>query len=327
MNQGRRKVLYLITKATTGGAQKYVFDLATNLPDALYEAVVAYGVRGPLVEDLARHGVRTTELPSLGRDIVLTADVASFFQIFALLRKERPNVVHLNSSKAAAIGALASRLCGVRKIIFTVHGWPFKEPRSALWRAFTYFVSWTTAILSDAVICVSDDDLARAKRMLFVNHKAVRIHNGIDPDMRFGSGDVIRKAFPAGVKITGTIGELTRNKNQVSLIEEARQNPNMYVAIVGEGEDRQMLEKKIIQYGLHERVKLFGYLPVADVLKGFDTFALPSLKEGLPYVLLEAKLASLPIEANRVGGVGEILDNPLSEFALSSMIERTIALY
>lgn len=103
----------------------------------------------------------------------------------------------------------------------------------------------------------------------------------------------------------------------------------MYVAIVGmDGEARPMLESLIERYGLGERVKLFGFVPARDALKGFDVFALPSTKEGLPYVLLEARLAGLPIVANRVGGVGEILDaKDLSEFSLETMIERTIALY
>jgi glycosyltransferase involved in cell wall biosynthesis len=77
-----------------------------------------------------------------------------------------------------------------------------------------------------------------------------------------------------------------------------------------------------------KRVNLFGYLPAANVLKGFDTFALPSLKEGLPYVLLEAKQAGLPIVANRVGGVGEILDaKDLREFSLEQMVKKTAQLY
>ncbi len=102
----------------------------------------------------------------------------------------------------------------------------------------------------------------------------------------------------------------------------------MYVAIVGEGEDRAMLEAKIRKYGLVERVKLFGFVPANEALKGFDTFALPSLKEGLPYVLLEAKQAGLPIVANRVGGVGEILDaKDMQEFLLETMVQKTLTLY
>jgi glycosyltransferase involved in cell wall biosynthesis len=112
------------------------------------------------------------------------------------------------------------------------------------------------------------------------------------------------------------------------LIEEAKNKPEMYIAIVGEGEDRTMLEEKIKKYNLGERVKLFGFIPATEALKGFDTFALPSIKEGLPYVLLEAKAAGLPIVANRVGGVGEILDaKDMQEFSLERMVEKTAAIY
>jgi len=69
-------------------------------------------------------------------------------------------------------------------------------------------------------------------------------------------------------------------------------------------------------------------VPASEALRGFDVFALPSLKEGLPYVLLEAKLAGLPILANHVGGVGEILDNKNpGEFSLKQMLLKTLALY
>ena len=102
----------------------------------------------------------------------------------------------------------------------------------------------------------------------------------------------------------------------------------MYVAIIGEGEDRHSLEKKIKEYGLGERVKLFGFMPAGEVLRGFDVFALPSLKEGLPYVLIEARAAGLPIVANRVGGVGEIIDaKDLNDFSLEQMVQKTTVLY
>jgi glycosyltransferase involved in cell wall biosynthesis len=89
-----------------------------------------------------------------------------------------------------------------------------------------------------------------------------------------------------------------------------------------------MLEDKIKKYNLGNRVKLFGFMTANESLKGFDVFALPSIKEGLPYVLLEAKAAGLPIEANRVGGVGEILDaKDMREFSLKQMVKKTTSLY
>lgn len=252
----------------------------------------------------------------------------SFFELLRLFRIEKPDVVHLNSSKAAGVGALAARFAGVPRIIFTAHGWPFWEHRNSVSRGLIYLFSWLTALLSHTIIVVSDYDLKVAQKMPLVRHKTVRIYNGIDLNSPLGPADVVRQSFPKGVRITGTIGELTKNKNQIALIEQAKNDSNMYVAIVGDGEDRLYLKKKIEEYGLDTRVKLFGFMLASGVLRGFDVFALPSLKEGLPYVLLEAKAAGLPIVATRVGGVGEILDaKNMVEFSLAHMVQKTAALY
>lgn len=324
----KKKILFVITKGNWGGAQRYVFDLATSLPKDQFDVMVAFGQKGRLAEDLQKKGIHTHEIIALQRDVSLGADMRSFFELRTLFKKERPDIVHLNSSKAGGIGALAAHTVGVPKVIFTAHGWPFWEQRNALARALIWVFSWLTALLSHTSIVISDFDLQTARHMPFVSKKLVRIYNGIDQRMSLGSGDVIRNAFPPGAKITGTIGELNKNKNQKALVEQARTNPNMHVAIVGEGEERRMLEELIKNYDLGGRVKLFGFMPASDVLKGFDVFALPSLKEGLPYVLLEAKAAGVPIEANRVGGVSEILDSTdLKEFTRERMVEKTTALY
>jgi len=324
----KTKILYVITKSNWGGAQRYVYDLATALPKDKFDVCVAFGQPGRLAEKLSKTDIATRPTASLQRDISMIADMRSFFELLRLFRTEQPDVVHLNSSKAAGLGALAARLAGVPRIVFTAHGWPFWEQRNPVSRAFIYFFSWLTALFSHNIIVVSDYDMGVARKMPFVAHKTIRIYNGIDLLMLFGSGEKIRTAFPSGVRITGTIGELTRNKNQIVLVEQARDDPDMFVAIVGEGEERPRLEAKIKEYGLENRVRIFGFISASEVLRGFDVFALPSLKEGLPYVLLEARVAGLPIVANRVGGVGEILDaKDMSDFSLERMVQETAKQY
>ena len=329
-----KKILFVITKSNWGGAQRYVYDLATNLPKDQFEVKVFFGGTGEpessfgiLATNLGSKGVQGIFLKEFIRNISFSREWKVLLLLVEVFKKENPDVVHLNSSKAGGLGAVAARLAKVHSIIFTVHGWPFLEDRSAIAKAFIWIASWFTVLLCHKVICISEYDLRIAKRMPFVGSKAVRIYNGIAP-MSLGTGEKIRSAFPPGVKVTGTVGELTRNKNQITLIEEAINNPSMYVAIVGFGEDYTMLEEKIKKCGLQDRVKLFGFVPVEEVLNGFDVFALPSIKEGLPYVLVEAKAAGLPIVANRVGGVGEILDaKDMNEFSLAQMVEKTVALY
>jgi len=330
----RKKILYVITKSNWGGAQRYVYDLATNLPKEEFEVKVILGGTGEidanpgvLEVNLMQKGIPRVWIKEFMRDISPAREWKVVKLLVEIFEKEKPNVVHLNSSKAGGIGALAARWAGVKNVIFTVHGWPFLEDRSVFSKVLIWLASWFTVLLCHKVICISDFDLQIAKRMPFVGSKAIRIYNGISK-LELTSGEKIRNAFPPGVRITGTIGELNKNKNQIALIEEAKNNPNLYVAIVGFGEDYVMLDEKIKGYGLESRVKLFGFVPVNEALKGFDTFALPSLKEGLPYVLLEARAADLPIVANRVGGVGEILDaKDMREFTLETMVQKTAALY
>ncbi|MDD2657873.1 MAG: glycosyltransferase [Candidatus Pacebacteria bacterium] len=330
----KKKILFVITKSNWGGAQRYVYDLASGLPKEQFDVAVALGGTGRadastglLEERLSGAGVRTIFLASFTRDVYLLRDVKAFFELLNVIKKEKPDVLHLNSSKAGGLGALAGHITGVRRIIFTAHGFAHNEIRPLPQRALIWVASWFTILFAHRVIVLSNYELRRAP-VIFTRRKFVVVHNGIDLHMQFGSGEKIRNAFPAGTRITGTIGELTRNKNQIALIEEAKNNSEMFIAIVGEGEERARLESKIREYGLENRVKLFGFMPASEVLRGFDVFTLPSLKEGLPYVLLEAKAAGLPIAANRVGGVGEILDaQDMNEFSLERMVEKTIALY
>jgi glycosyltransferase involved in cell wall biosynthesis len=330
----KKKILFVITKSNWGGAQRYVFDLATSLPKERFEVKVVLGGTGEanarpgvLEVNLAEKGIPRIWIKEFMRDISLWREWKVFWLLVEIFKKEKPDIVHLNSSKAGAIGALAARTAGIKKIIFTVHGWPFLEKRNFLARIMIWLISWFTALLCTKVIVISNYDLRVAQKMPFVSGKLVRIYNGV-PYMELGSGEKIRSAFPPSVTITGTIGELNKNKNQLALVEEAKHKQTMYVAIVGVGENYSMLEDTIKKYGLGERVKLFGFVPAKDALRGFDIFALPSIKEGLPYVLLEAKAAGLPIIANRVGGIPEILDaKDMSEFTLEQMVKKTSALY
>jgi len=322
------KILYVITKANWGGAQRYVYDLATAAKERGYDVAVAVGGTGVLTEKLHLASIPVFPLARVQRDLSITKDIGGFFVLYSTIRSFHPDIIHLNSSKAGGLGALAARLLGVHTILFTAHGWPYMEQRNIFWRAFVWLSSWATALLAHDVVVVSTNELRLGRLLPFCADKMRLIHNGIDLHMSFGSGEQIRAAFPHGVHITGTIGELNRNKNQIELVEEARKNSAMYVAIVGEGELRPYLEKKICDYGLQDRVKLFGFIEAREALKGFDEFALPSLKEGLAYVLIEARVAMLPLRAKRIGGMPDILDaQDIHGFSLEQMVQKTVALY
>ena len=343
----RKKILYIITKGNWGGAQRYVFDLAVNLPPGEFETVVACNGAGIFAEKLRVFGIRTVFLPSLQREISLGKEIKALYELVRLLTRERPAIVHLNSSKAAGLGALASRLFSVfsflmpsayrlaPKIIFTVHGWPFNEPLPFLERAAIFFLSWFTALLSHEVIVICRADLYSAQRLWFIRKKTRLIHNGIVPfaTMERGAGrTILAPDAPPEAALIVTIAELTKNKGlthalrAVSELSRERDLPLFQYIIIGEGEQRVELEKMILEKNLSGFVRLAGFILNAQtLLSGADIFLLPSLKEGLPYVLLEAGATGVSVVATNVGGVSDIISDRESGMLILPKREKEIA--
>ena len=122
------KILYVITKANWGGAQKYVYELATAMKERGHEVAVAYGTEGLLAERLGQAGIRTLPIGGLSRDIDAKAEVSAWRSLLSLIKEEQPDLVHVNSSKGG-LALIAARIAGIRRIIFTAHGWAFNaEP-------------------------------------------------------------------------------------------------------------------------------------------------------------------------------------------------------
>lgn len=320
-NGVKKKLLFVITKSNWGGAQRYVYDLATSLPKDAFEIAVAFGGTGQkggstgrLKTLLDAAGIRTLYLSNLGRDIDAGGDLASFREIMKVFRKEKPDIVHLNSSKAGGLGALAARMAGVKQIVFTVHGWAYNEPVSPLSKFFRWSISLITLLLSHKVIAVSEFDSIHSPFGLPVT----TIHIGIAmptflPREESRAQIVQAVGIPHDTFVMGTIAELHKNKGLDILVEAFALTKNGHLVVIGEGEERERLERLIRLKNLKDRVHLVGFIENAAVLlKGFDIFLLPSRKEGLPYTILEAGAAELPVIASIVGGIPEIIDDQLS---------------
>ncbi len=318
------KILYGITKSNFGGAQRYVFDLARHVART-HEVVVALGGTGAQGADtgtlrtkLEGCSIRTIVVPHFMRDMSPLDDIRAFVEFFRIVRTERPDVLHVTSSKAGGIGVLAGRLCGVRTIIFTSHGLTFDEAWRPYWhRALIYCFTWLTILFSTRTIQISTDTYERARRMPLVRRKVALVHNGIEPPVFLEKGDA-RQALLEGVSSDvrgsywiGTIAELHPNKNLSVLIDALamqRTGVNMHLVLIGEGEERGQLEERARKKGVVDRVHFAGYVrDTVRYLRAFDVFTLPSLKEGLPYVLMEAGAAGLPCIVSNISGNTEIV--------------------
>lgn len=319
MENKRKKILYVITKSNFGGAQRYVFELATSLPKDQYEVAVACGGNGILTEKLKVAGISVFQIKSFERDINLKKEFSSLFELARVIRTFRPDIVHLNSSKAGGIGALVSRLLGVRNIIFTAHGWAFWENRSLLWRLIVWKLSWITALLCHHIIVVSQYELTRTP-LPFVRKKLTCIHTALPPIVFLERNRARVLLFPETDRTwhgdtawVVSTSEHNHNKNLLPLIKavethNAKNAQRVFLTLMSDGDERTSLESYVREHKLTDSVAFTGYVDDArSYLKAFDIFVLPSRKEGFPYGLLEAGAAGLACIASNVGGIPEII--------------------
>ncbi len=318
----KKKVCLMVTKGVWGGAQKYVYSIATNLPKNIYDVFVITGEGEILKNKLEKENIRVYEIKNLKRDISIIAEIKSFVSIFRILKKESPDILHLNSPKAGGLGSVAGRMLGIKNIILTAHGWTFNEDRGVFSKIIIMIISWLTVVLCHKTIVIADRELKQARRMPFINkNKITLIRNGVEnfdfkekTEAQKELFEHINKTPINNVLWLGTISELHKNKGLEYAIGAVSKIETPFVFfIIGEGEERRNLEKIIEKYNLENRVFLVGFLENAkEYLRAFDIFTLTSIKEGLPYTILEAGLAGLPIIASNVGGMPDIIDNGIN---------------
>lgn len=328
MEKHKKKVLFLITKSTLGGAQRYVYDLAVKLSPELFDVSVVVGGNGPLIDMLKAAGLPVITLRSLKRDISLFGEIATFFTLLAIVRRERPDVLHVNSSKAGALGAVVGRLCFVPKIVFTAHGWAFNEDRPAWQKLLLKTIHWVTILMSHTTIAVSEGMRSQMK-WPFTQRKMTVVHLGRTverPQYKEEARGILEmKVIDTETRLIdyhddfwmGTIAELhpikRLNRAITAVAALVKDFPNLRFVIIHDGEEKAKLQEQVRDLDLQKHVFFTGVIEdAARLLSAFDLFVLPSKSEAFGYVLIEAGNAGVPVVATNVGGIPDIITHGLN---------------
>ncbi|MBU8923156.1 MAG: glycosyltransferase family 4 protein [Bacteroidales bacterium] len=308
------KVVFFSDAPYTGGAERYLYLLASNLVDAGYiPALISCADRGD-----GRLG-RWTEDAGIEHHRIEWKSIFSMRgarALYRILKKISPGIFHLNlpgpfDSRYSLVAPVA-RAAGIKAILSTEH-LPMIDsfPKGRILKG-------CGSVFIDRVITVSSDN----KRYLVSKHGVSRsrirvVYNGIPDPETLPSSDIFSGMThdEKCLRIV-SIGSIESRKGQDTLIESMRLLPeNIVLAVVGEGEMREALEGRVKEYGLSDRVFFAGYRDdITGIIASADLLVVSSLVEATPYVIMEAFAGGLPVIATDIFGIPELLKDGRTGF-------------
>jgi glycosyltransferase involved in cell wall biosynthesis len=322
----RIKVLRVIARLNVGGPALHVAYLTAGLAERGYDTTLVAGSLARGEESMAQaaeqRGVTIVSLNELHREVAPLNDLRAIVRLATLIRRERPDILHTHTAKAGAVGRVAALLSGrarPRIIVHTFHGHVLRGYFNPVMTfGFRLLERWL-ATFTTALIAVSPevrDDLVRLGVAPAEKFAIVRL--GIELEERIGSDPgaraetrrvlgVSQEAF-----VVGWVGRMTAVKrtDDVLLAFEGLldRGVDAYLCLVGDGPDRDHLERYAHELGIVRRCLFLGYQDeVGRFYQAIDALILPSTNEGTPVSVIEALAAERPAVATRVGGIPDVI--------------------
>ena len=301
----------MVVESCGGGTGRHVIDLCQGLVRRGCEVHLLFSlgrVESIFLDRLAAlDGIHCKPLPM--RREIHSSDLTAVRAARRYLKEHGPfDVVHGHSSKGGAIARLAAAGTGAAAV-YTLHGFAATDPTMARWKRTMYLaIELGLSLATARVIAVSPEEKREAVGVGLGRGRVVFVPNGVG-ESEMGPRDAARAALGAaeGDLIIGFVGRFVSQKAPHVLLQAmsrvAGAMPRAKLALVGGGPLEQSMRAFARQVGVADRVLWLGERDARELMAGFDVFAIPSAKEGLPYVVLEAMSAGLPVVATDRAGV------------------------
>lgn len=312
----RKRILHFIDSAGLYGAEQVILNLSREMSEARdFEPVVGCIVttvdeRSDLYDAAVAAGIEAFKLQI--RNWLLPIDL---LRVARRLRKAQICLVHSHGYKPSVFAYLMQVISGAPAMA-TCHLWfrPEQAPlrsRVMIWIERVLYRRFRIVVaVSDSIRCILVACGVPPSRVRLVP-------NGIDvsnfaslPESRAS----VREELGLDVNTLCVLNtaRLTEQKSQWVLVEATaalrREGVAILTLIVGQGEDREILQQSIADLDVDDCVRLLGFrADVHRLLAAADVFALPSLEEGMPISLLEAVAARVPVVTTAVGDIPKLI--------------------
>jgi glycosyltransferase involved in cell wall biosynthesis len=303
------KILQLISSYGFFGSENVVFELSRELESRNIDNTIgvfdnSHNRHTEVAHYAGEHDIKTRIFRCEGK-----MDFGTVCEITKFVRKNDVSIIHAHGYKSNIYGFLAAKVLK-KPIVSTCHNWIAEDLKT---RAY-YWLDKSVLRRFDKVVAVSEEIEDELLRLGITEDSIALIQNGIDISKFDRTTGTIRTELNINekTKVIGTVARLTPEKGLACLLEAFKKVlhlfPNSICMIVGDGSLRAELTRKAAELGVGEKVLLTGVrTDLPRVYSAMDIFVLPSLKEGLPMVILEAMASRKPVIATNVGAIPRMI--------------------
>jgi glycosyltransferase involved in cell wall biosynthesis len=308
-----------------------LYALFKHLPADRFDLHLAADAGRFLVDEIRDLGVPVHFLPLMRSRL----NPWAVWQLARIARRVQADILHVHGTRAGFYGALAKPLAGLRRSVYTVHGFSFHKDIGPAGRSFYLMAERFCARAHSRLISVSGTDHDEAIRLGVCLPQQIRtIYNAIDfrafdPAMTNGYLRTTFRLTPE-VPLIGTVARLVPQKGVEYFLDMAahvaERRPEARFIVIGEGSQEQPLRQRARRLGLENRVLFVGpQLRMPECYAGLDVFVLSSLWEGHPLSLIESLAMERPTVATLTSGSPEIIDHGVTGFLVAPKDPATLA--
>jgi len=295
-------ICFFNTNKEWGGGEKWHFDMALNLYQKGYKAIIcAYP------DSILFQRAKEASLPVSCFKVSNFSFLNPFlkYKIKRFLTKTKTTHIVLNLPSDLKTAGIAAHKAGIKNIIYR------RGSAKAIKNSF--FNRYLFKHIINLVITNSKETkntVLQNNKDLFPKDKIKVIYNGIQAEDYKNS---IKPINPNKVVI-GTAGRLSKEKGQSRFLDVClslkKRNLPVKVKIAGTGPEEEALKEKTKRLNLENYIDFVGFIePFRNFLKDIDIFVLPSFYEGFGYVLIEAMAAKKPVVSFDIGAAREIVSH------------------
>lgn len=323
VKNNKLRVMRIIARLNIGGPSIHTSLLAQGLDSRGWTTRLIAGRVSEDEGDMSYYaesrGVKPHYIRNMGREISFVNDTITFVSLCNEIRKFKPHVIHTHTAKAGFLGRAAGIFMGVPIMVHTFHGHVFHSYFSPFKTGLFLTIERTLAKFTDRIITVGEIQRSEILGYGIGNPTKVKsIPLGFDFSNLLITSELRAKNRQINnIKeddfVIGIVARLVPVKDHNLFLDAAalavKKNPKLKFMIIGDGELREELVKKVKDTGLEEQVIFTGWkTDLNEIYSSLDAATLTSKNEGLPVTLIEALASGIPVVSCDVGGVKDIID-------------------